>query len=120
MDIKARNKEVKRILSKEYGRKNVSVTGGKGTSWGWCYVEIKTPDPCPDKQHTDSCSCYCKDNICKGNGKPIEPGFDSARQETCIQVRNTATKLLSDVEFYHFYTDDNMKFEDLIINVRFE
>ncbi len=42
MDIKARNKEVKKILSQEYGRKNVSVTNGKGTSWGWCYVEIKT------------------------------------------------------------------------------
>ena len=85
MDIKARNKEVKRILSQEYGRKNVLVTNGKGTSWGWCYVEIKT--------------------------------FNS-RTNNRQSIKKRAEQLLSDVEFYHFYTDDNTKLKNLLITVQ--
>ncbi len=52
MDVKKRNKEVKQILAKEFGAKNVSVTGGKGTSYGWCYVTIKVRGSFPGAMFT--------------------------------------------------------------------
>jgi len=38
VDIKARNKQVKVILSNAFGKGNISVTNGKGTAWGWCNI----------------------------------------------------------------------------------
>jgi hypothetical protein len=83
MDCKARNKQVKTILSNKYGKGNVSVKGGRGTAYGWCEVYITIPRP-------KACTCepegfYCQ--VCKDamNGKCEE-----------------AESLLTDVEFYHY------------------
>lgn len=106
MDIKARNKEVKGILAKEFGRQNVSVRDGGGTAKGWCEIEINIPDPCPFRQHENPCSRYCVDGICKGNNKAIYGGWgDTVRQKLDKALRNKAESLLKDIEFDTFPND---------------
>ena len=83
MDSKARNKQVKAILSKQYGRANVSVKGGRGTAYGWCEVYITIPRP-------KACTCepegfYCR--VCK---------------DAMNGISSEAERMLSDVEFYHY------------------
>jgi hypothetical protein len=98
MDVKARNKQVKAILSKQYGRGNVSVKGGRGTAHGWCEVYITIPRP-------EGCTCvpegfYCQ--ACKDamNGKGKE-----------------AESLLSGVEFYKYPDDMGGDNKELLIQV---
>lgn len=91
MDIKARNKQIKTILSKEFGGKNVSVTGGKGTAYGWVGITIKAADPCPYKQDEAPCSSYilCADGICKGNNQAITGGWgNTVRQLLFTQIQD--------------------------------
>ena len=40
MEIKKRNKQVKTLLAKKYGAKNISVTGGRGTAYGWVRLDL--------------------------------------------------------------------------------
>lgn len=109
MDIKIRNKQIKTILSKEFGGKNVSVTGGKGTAYGWVGITIKASDPCPFRQHEQPCSSYvgCADNVCKGNNQPICGGWGgTVRQLQYTQITEKVEALIKGVEMYHFYSDD--------------
>ena len=122
MTPQERNKEVKKILSKSFGQKNVSVRGGKGTAYGWCDITIKTEDPCPFKQHVDPCSLYCEDGICKGNNKPIQEGWgDTVRQEKWSTIQEQGKSLLTNIKFSHFYADDgyNTKCDKMNIDVVF-
>lgn len=42
MDVAARNRLIKQILVKEYGKGNVTVRGSRGTAYGWVSVEVRT------------------------------------------------------------------------------
>ena len=109
MDIKARNKQIKTILSKEFGSKNVSVTGGRGTAYGWVGISIKATDPCPYKQDENPCSSYilCSDGICKGNNQIINGGWgNTVRQLLFTQIHDKVEALIKDIEMHHFYSDD--------------
>jgi hypothetical protein len=46
IDMKARNREIKTLLERDYGKGQVSVTGNRGTAYGWVDVYIKRPAPC--------------------------------------------------------------------------
>jgi len=83
MDVNARNKQVKEILSKHYGKGNVSVKGGRGTAYGWCevYITIQRPKACICEPEGFYCQ-VCKDAV---NG-----------------ISSEAESLLSGVEFYHY------------------
>ena len=41
--IAKRNRAIKKILSKEFGRENVRVRGGRGTAYGWVDVTVTIP-----------------------------------------------------------------------------
>ena len=56
MDIKERNKQIKKALGREFGYRNVSVRGGRGTAYGWVHVKIRIPKP-----HEGECGLYCDD-----------------------------------------------------------
>lgn len=106
MDVIARNKQIKAILSKVYGSKAVSVTGGKGTSYGWVNITVKTPDPCPFKQQESPCLRYC-DGVCKGNSQPITGGWGgTVRQLLFSEIQDKVEELIKGVEMYHFCSDD--------------
>lgn len=117
---KTRNQKVKKILAKEFGTKNVSVRGGKGTSYGWCDITIKVEDPCPHKQHEAPCSDYCKNKICTGNKAPIRGGWgDTVRQLQWVKVTKKARKLLEGVTFTQFCTDMGTKLDRMNIEVNY-
>lgn len=40
IDIATRNRQLKKVLEAHYGRGQVRVTGGKGTSYGWVHVRV--------------------------------------------------------------------------------
>jgi len=96
MDVKLRNKQVKKVLSNAYGHKNVSVRNGQGTAWGWCDISIKTTK-------SDKCSCngfYCQ--ACKDK-------MNATSQE--------AEQLLQGIEFYNYTDDMGSRNTELIIQV---
>ena len=45
MTVKERNRKIKALLSKEFGRENVRVRGERGTVYGWVRVLITRPKP---------------------------------------------------------------------------
>jgi len=47
MSVKERNKQIKKVLAKEFGYRNVKVKGGKGTAYGWVDIIIEVPKPHP-------------------------------------------------------------------------
>lgn len=96
MDCNTRNKQVKSILSKKYGHKNVSVTGGRGTAYGWCEVYITQPKP-------KNCICqefYC--DVCK---------------KVMHAIRLEVEKLLHNVEFYKYTDDMGYDHKEVLIQV---
>ena len=89
LDVKVRNKEVKSILSSVFGSKNVSVTNGKGTSWGWCHISIKM----------DKSGC---------TGDEIN-GYPSYCTNCRLKIKETheiADRAIKDVEFSTYYDDE--------------
>ena len=96
MDVNARNKQVKAILSKRFS--NVRVTGGKGASWGWCKVHIDVPRP-------EACTCHGEGFYCQ------------ACKDAMNGKSKAAESLLTDVEFYKYSDDMNDGYKCLSIEV---
>lgn len=118
MMIKERNKAIKKILVAEFGNKAVSVTGARGTAYGWVDIAISVKDPCPFKQNTDSCNYYCKDGICKGNENLIYGGWgNTVRQLEDKTTRDRVKALLADIEFDTFIGDDGYNTEHNCVNI---
>ena len=38
-----KNRAIKKALATVYGQKNVQVTGGKGTAYGWIHINVSIP-----------------------------------------------------------------------------
>jgi len=102
MDIKERNKQVKSILSKLFGFKNVSVRGGRGTATGWCQVNITTSRPK---------DCECNPLEPWANCKPCKDHYRT--------ISDKAENALNDVAFYHYTDDMNYSHRELIVQVKF-
>jgi hypothetical protein len=45
MNIAIRNAAIKKLLVACYGKGNVCVTGGKGSSYGWVHVRFNSAQP---------------------------------------------------------------------------
>jgi len=120
-----RNKQVKVILKKVFG-KSVSVTGGRGTAYGWVGISIKAADPCPFKQKEAPCSSFLPcgiDRTCKGNNQPINGGWGgTVRQLEWSRIKEQVDKLLKDVDFDTYYGDEgfnNYKSQKMNIDIEF-
>lgn len=98
MDVKARNKKVKGILSKEFGKKNVSVVNGRGTAWGWCNVYIK----CGERLDNDEF-------------------YTQRERDKMNSINQKANELIKNCEFYSYSADDGYGTEtkEVIIQVNF-
>ena len=92
--VTERNKRVKEILSKEFGKENVRVTGGTGTAYGWCKVKIFG-----------------------GQRLSSEPHYSREESEIIEKITNRAEELLSFVKFYHYYDDMGYSHSELLIEV---
>lgn len=118
-DVKERNKEVKRILSKVFGNVNVSVTGGKGTAYGWCHIDIKVNAPCSQVISCRECADL-NANACKVNKNPITGGWgDSARQILTVETEKKADEAIKNCEFYTYVDDMNSNHREVIMQVKF-
>jgi len=82
MDVATRNKQVKTILAGLFGKDKVSVTGGRGSAYGWCYINI---DAGPRLSNEDT--------------------YTQAERDFMNEIRRRAKEALQNVEFYT-YTDD--------------
>ncbi len=105
MDIKLRNKEIKRILSKAFGRENVSVTNGKGTAWGWCHIDIDLP------------SKFGTTYIPEGDK------YSKYTREACDlmnDVYSFVSFVIHDFEFYNYIDDMNYEQTEVLIQTRFK
>ena len=100
MDIKARNKQVKTILSKKFGRENVSVKNGRGTSWGWCYINLQITK-------ISSCQCLPDSTYCQ----PCRTALNQASKE--------ATTMLRGFEFYEYTDDMNFDQQEVLLQIHF-
>ena len=65
MEVNARNKQVKVILSKLFGHENVSVKGGRGTAYGWCEVAISAGKRLSDEEFYTEEECALMNGISK-------------------------------------------------------
>lgn len=120
MDIVERNKQVKQILSQEFGVKNVSVKNGRGSAWGWCYIKIKVTDPCPYQQNESPCAQYCG-QVCQGNNMPLTGGGwrNSARQIKHTEVTSIAKNLIRSIPFYTYQDDMGDEHKEYILSIDF-
>lgn len=91
LDVKVRNKEVKSILSGIFGSKNVSVKNGKGTSWGWCHINIYIKNE----------NCVCK----LGENQVYSRCFSCKQKEN--EAYDKAQEALKNVEFFSYSDDMN-------------
>jgi len=106
IDIIKRNKEVKKILSREFGFNNVSVKNDRGTAYGWCKVNIynieKPKDCYCDKKELNPYGYHCRNCLNKLN-----------------KITDTAYKLLRDIKFYTYYDDMNYEHKEIIVQAHF-
>ena len=101
LDVKVRNKEVKQILSKIFGNKNVSVVGGRGTAYGWCEISINIPkNGCTGDVNENGYPEYC--HSCR-----------SKIQQTSRQ----AEEAIKNVAFSQYYDDENYLNDKQIISI---
>ena len=95
MNIKERNKQIKRILSKEYGVKNVSVTGATGTATGWVHITINA-----------------------GNRVLAEGEQHNQFEKDLInETSERAEELIKDVEFYTYTDDMGIENKEYVLNI---
>ena len=115
-DCTERTKKVKQALTKIFNYKDVSVTNGTGTAYGWVNVNIKTDLPK---------DCKCK--IVNDNGYSYRKPLDDNRMtyfcEACDKLhketKEKAMKAIKDISFGTYYADDgyNTARDQLLIDV---
>jgi len=45
MTVAERNRAIKKVLARRFGRKNVRVKGDRGTAYGWVNIYVQVPKP---------------------------------------------------------------------------
>jgi hypothetical protein len=136
MDLKERNKQIKKAVTKAYPKDKVSVTGGKGTATGWVDVKLTL-------KATPDCTCNFVEKTATW-GKPIytytvreqrQPWTGNYHDDkyqyycpVCHEILETETKKLKEIvygcgaEFYHYTVDDgyNTQSAECLVSVEIE
>jgi hypothetical protein len=109
MTTAERNREAKKRLVKEFGKGNVTVSGGRGTAYGWFHANISIPMPtdCYGVQFHETNSHWRSCDPCRS-------AYETANE--------TATKALDGLKFGSFYADDGYgtRYSNININIRFD
>ena len=92
MNIKERNKQIKKVLSKKFGSKNVSVRGARGTATGWVYIDINA-----------------------GERLSSEEMYTDEEKNKLNRVRDEAERLIQNVKFYTYIDDMNYEHKEYIL-----
>jgi len=94
INLKARNREVKKRLSAVFGSENVSVTGRRGTARGWCKIYIT-------------------------GGKRLSDAEFYTSQERALMnsISDKAKNLLNGIEFYGYEDDMGSAYHEVSIQV---
>lgn len=94
IDVKLRNKQVKKILAGLFGRENVSVLNGRGTAWGWCEISINA-------------------------GKRLDntETYSQREKDLMNDIHDKADKAIKDIEFYSYTSDMGSDHKEVLIQV---
>jgi hypothetical protein len=125
MDIKERNKQIKRALLQVYKPQDVSVRGDTGTATGWVLIKVTLDRP-------QGCSCNFIKAIANWETppRPYEyrdmynqaGGMNTSYCPVCQNLHEKEKKRVNEIvhtcgaEFYH-YDNDDMHGEESIIEV---
>ena len=95
MDIAARNRQVKQVLTPIFGRENVSVRNGKGTARGWCHIDIEI-------------------------GKRLVPDgfYTDAERKLINEATDKAYDAIKHLEFYGYTDDMGYAHQEVIVQAR--
>ena len=97
IDVNARNKQIKKVLSTLFDANNVSVRGGKGTAYGWCDITINGGPRCSTEEF------YTQ--------------LELARMK---HIRQQAEDAIQGAEFYHYWDDMGDKMSMVIIQIELD
>lgn len=104
---------VKVALKKVFSAKQIHVTTGRGTAYGWITADVSLPIPA---------DCRCDDEF--GTGMNRQPGYCQACRLTMDIHRNRANAAveLARVPFSTYSADDgyNTETKEFLLNVRVE
>jgi hypothetical protein len=120
MDIKLRNKLIKKSLSQVYNPKDVSVRGETGSAYGWVIIKVTIDRP-------EGCRCNWKTEFNKYTKQnytfraPLVDGVRTSRSsymcEKCLSRHQAETQRMDEIihgcgaEFYHYTSDDGYNIE---------
>lgn len=106
--IAQRNRAIKKALSEIYGSKNISLTGHRGTAYGWIDIKVNVPQP----QHEHNFNHYNRCSICYELKRVDENRIRQVAHET---AKNIGSYIGS------FYSDDgyDTKHDNMLIDVNF-
>jgi len=105
MDTSERNKQIKKVLVKEFGYKNVKVKGGKGTAYGWVNIYISVPKP-----HKGKCENPGWNGLCE----QCEAKINETRDKVWKILRKTGLT----EQLYTYYDDMGYKHKECNITVK--
>jgi hypothetical protein len=97
-----RNRLIKRALAREFGWENVSVTGDRGTAYGWVNIRIRVKKP-----HGGECDWRCRE---------CRVLMDRIRERVWEILGETGL----DGELYTYYDDMGNRRYECSIDVRLE
>ena len=108
MDIKQRNKNLKKTLTKVFNKNQVSVRGGTGTATGWVDIDITLSEPI---------NCQCDKMF--GTGMDRQPGYCPICKDLLNKARERADNAIKDIEFYTHTDDCNAEHKEYVLQVSF-
>jgi len=94
-----RNRLIKKALVARFGYENVSVTGDRGTAYGWVKIKIKAKKP-----HDGECDWFCP--ICRDESDRIRGEVWKILKESGLEG-----------ELYTYYDDMGYECKECIIEV---
>jgi len=97
MDCAERNRQLKKLLKKDYPE--VRVTGDRGTAYGWVSIRVSVPKP-------STCSC-----------NPLIPGYCQSCRDRWNQHYTRITTLAKGVEMYHYADDMGFNHSECTISI---
>jgi hypothetical protein len=86
-NVAARNRAIKRYLTKDLGLSGVSITGGRGTAYGWVSVSVAVPQ-----------------EIVERSEKGLTYNDKRAKHQFLIDIEKKIEAAFSD-ELFYYYSD---------------
>jgi hypothetical protein len=97
--VARRNRLIKKALAAEFGQRNVSVKGDRGTAYGWVDIKIRR-----EKPHNAECDWRC-------------PLCNELREKVKQRVWQILKDTGLDKEISTYYDDMNYEHKECIITV---